>query len=158
VRSTTSFFAAARSAEAPPDEVILISAPPQETPGEDGRLFLELRRTRRGQIRDQRDSGQRAAQGAALAAKSGSDDGQTFCFAAQASDNDAPIVRPAAFVSVKGASRTAAQLLGLLQKVGQETNLEMYQSDVAEFSIPVARSSDEGVTLKQVAALSLTPP
>merc|ERR1719352_542058 len=50
VKSTLSFFAAARAAEAPPDEVIVISAPAQSPPGRGERLFLEMRRTRQGQL------------------------------------------------------------------------------------------------------------
>eukprot|EP00913_Durusdinium_trenchii_P029979 g28092.t1 len=50
VRSTTSFFSAARSHEAPIDEVIVLSAPSQPAPTFGGRLKLELQRTRQGQL------------------------------------------------------------------------------------------------------------
>lgn len=159
VRSTASFFAAARAAEAPPDEVIVLSAPSQATPGIGDRLCLELRRSRQGQIGSLLTPGQRAAAGAALAAKQGSAGDETFAFAVQISDNEAASVRSAAFVSAKGASRTATQLRQLLEKPGRETDLEMYRNDVAEFSVPIVSSSgEEGLAIEHVAALHLLPP
>lgn len=159
VRSTASFFAAARAAEAPPDEVIVLSAPPQHWPDAGDRLQLELRRSRQGQIGSLLAAGQRAVAGAALAAKQGTATGESFSFAAQASDNEAPSVQSAQFVSAKGASRTAAQLRQLLDKPGRETDLEMYCNDVAEFSIPVvADSSEDGLLVEHVAALALVDP
>jgi len=158
VRSTASFFAAACAAHAPPDEVIILSAPPQSSPGPGDRLYLELRRSRQGQLGSLLDPGKRAVAGAALAAKQGSAAGETFAFACQISDNEAPVVRTVPFSSAKGASRTAVQLRALLEKTGQETNLDMYCNDVAEFSIAIAVSGEEGLSMAHVAALSLASP
>jgi len=158
VRSTASFFAAARASEAPPDEVIVLSAPSQEAPKLGDRLYLELRRSRRGQLGSVLAAGQRAAAGAALAAKQGAAGGETFAFALQTSDNEAAAVCSVPFVSAKGASRTAVQLRQLLEKPGRETDLEMYCNDVAEFSIPVVSESEDGLAVEHVAALSLSPP
>lgn len=158
VRSTASFFAAACAGKAPPDEVIVLSAPPQSAPALGDRLYLELRRSRQGQIGSLRGAGQRAAAGAALAAKQGSTDGETFAFAVQTSDNEAASVRSAPFVSAKGAPRTAIQLRQLLEKPGRETDLEMYCNDVAEFSIAITSGEEEGLGVEHVAALSLLQP
>merc|ERR1719352_1551388 len=158
VRSTASFFAAAKASEAPPDEVIVLSAPSQETPKLGDRLYLELRRSRRGQLGSVLAAGQRAAAGAALAAKQGAAGGETFAFALQTSDNEAAAVCSVPFVSAKGASRTAVQLRQLLEKPGRETDLEMYCNDVAEFSIPVVYEGEVGLAVEHVAALSLSPP
>merc|ERR1719498_1292517 len=155
VRSTASFFAAACAAEAPPDEVIVLSAPSQPLPGVGDRLQLELRRSRQGQLGSLLGAGQRAAAGAALVRKDGAAAGEAFNLALQMSDNEAPTVRLAPFVSAKGASRTAVQLRQLLEKPGRETDLDMYSSDVAEFSVPIVASGDEGLLAQHVAALSL---
>lgn len=156
VRSTASFFAAAKAREAPPDEVIILSASPQPTPGVGDRLQLELRRSRQGQLGSLLGAGQRAAAGAALVRKEGAAAGEAFTLALQMSDNEAPSVRLAPFVSAKGASRTAVQLRQLLEKPGRETDLDMYCSDVAEFSVPVVASGgDEGLLVQHVVALSL---
>jgi hypothetical protein len=156
VRSTASFFAAARASEAPPDEVIVLAAPPQASPEAGERLLLELRRSRRGQLSGTQAPGQRAIAGAALAAKQGAAGGETFAMAVQASDNEAPLVRSVPFVSAKGASRTAVQLRQMLEKPGRETDLEMYSNEIAEFSIPVTSASgDEGIQETHADALSL---
>jgi len=155
VRSTASFFAAALAAQAPPDEVIVLSAPSQAPPAQGDRLFLELRRSRQGQIGSLLAPGQRAAAGAALAAKQSSAEGDTFALAVQISDNEAAVLRTTPYVSAKGASRTASQLRQLLEKPGQETNLAMYCNDVAEFSIPVVGSGEEGLAVAHIASLSL---
>lgn len=157
VRSTASFFAAARAAEAPADEVIILSAPPQPSPGPGDRLVLELRRCRQGQLGSLLGAGQRAVAGAALLAKQGAASGEAYSLAVQISDSEEPSVRPAPFVSAKGASRTAVQLRQLLEKPGRETDLEMYSNDVAEFSIPIVTSGDEGLPVEHVAKLSLSP-
>merc|ERR1719265_1886707 len=159
VKSTASFFAAASAAAAPPDEVIVLSAPAQCPPRSGGRLLLELRRSRQGQLGGVMAAGQRAVAGAALAAKQGSASGEAFALAVQISDNEAASVRSVPFVSAKGASRTAAQLRQLLEKPGRETDLEMYTNDVAEFSIPVVSDpSEEGLPVEHVAAVSLLEP
>jgi hypothetical protein len=158
VRSTASFFAAAKAASAPPDEVIVLSAPSQSTPGPGDRLYLELRRTRQGQLGSLMGPAQRAAAASALASKQGSGSGETYAFAVQTSDNEAATARSVPYVSAKGASRTATQLRQLLEKPGQEANLEMYCNDVAEFSIPIANNGVEGLAVEHVNALSLDPP
>mmetsp|Transcript_32548 Transcript_32548/g.51979 ORF Transcript_32548/g.51979 Transcript_32548/m.51979 type:complete len:618 (-) Transcript_32548:103-1956(-) len=156
VRSTASFFAAAQASQAPPDEVIVLSAPPQSSPRSGEKLLLELRRSRRGQLNSTQAAVQRAVAGAALAAKQGAAGGETFTMAVQAFDNEAPIMRSVPFVSAKGASRTAMQLRQLLEKPGRENDLEMYSNDVAEFAILVASASgEEGIPASQVEALSL---
>lgn len=156
VRSTASFFAAARAAEAPPDEVIVLSAPPQAVPGVDDRVFLELRRNRRGQLGDDLAAGQRALYGAALAMRQGSGGGESFTLAVRCSSGQVLPPRSAPYVSAKGASRTALQLRQLLEKPGRERDLEMYTEDVAEFSIPVVGDAGvEGLHAAYIAGLDL---
>jgi len=158
VKSTTSFFAAAKFAEAPPDEVIIISAPSQSSPEPGDRLYLELRRSRRGQLDGAASASQRVAAGAAQFVKQGKETGDAFALAVQSTSEAAVSVRSVPFVSAKGASKSPKQLRSLLDKPGRENELQMYTSDVAEFSVLVGQSSggEEALAMSHVAALSLT--
>merc|ERR1719343_1283083 len=79
VRSTASFFAAARWPDVPVDEVLLLSAPPQSDPKAGERLKLELRRTRYALLAAPGMSAQdRAASDAAFAGRRSSEQGSTF--------------------------------------------------------------------------------
>lgn len=156
VRSTASFFAAAKASDAPPDEVIVLSAAPQPIPGKGDRVYLELRRSRRGQLGDDVAASQRALAGAALAMRQGSAGGENFTLAVRCSNGRVLPPRSAAYVSAKGASRSAQQLRQLLEKPGRERDLEMYSEDVAEFSIPVVDDSgEEGLHSAYIAGLDL---
>lgn len=134
VHSTASFFAAARIEDAPLDEVVLLTAPPQPVAPAAGRLRLELRRART--LAYSSTAHGRAA-AAALAAQRASLLGVSFLLAVDGPEVDIAATREIPFVSQKGAARSAEQLLQLLRKPGRESLLEMYSDDVAEFSVPV---------------------
>jgi len=157
VRSTCSFFAATRAAEAPTDEVLVLSAPPQPSPGNGGRVRLELRRSRLGQLGG---GAARTAQDAELLAKRAEAEGETFLLAISAPGVAATAARAMAFVSQKGAARTAGQLRDLLGKPGRESLLEMYSDDVAEFSVPVVGrgfgAGEEGLDIAYLDGLGLS--
>mmetsp|Transcript_27243 Transcript_27243/g.71927 ORF Transcript_27243/g.71927 Transcript_27243/m.71927 type:complete len:613 (-) Transcript_27243:129-1967(-) len=155
VSSTASFFAAAR-AEAPLDEIFILSAPSQPAPYPGDKLKLELRRSRQSLLRGGSGQG-RAALDAKLAAKRSGDGGETFSLTIDASGMDLAAVQSAPLVSAKGAARTAQQLRDLLRKPGRESLLAMYSEDVAEFSVPVvARNSvEEGLDFGKIAGLVL---
>lgn len=138
VRSTASFFAAARAQDAPIDEVLVISAPAQPTPGPGDRVKLELRRSRHshlGLMGGKRASN--AADSAFLASRAGAS-GDTFVLSVDADGVQPQDVQTMQYVSQKGAQKTPEQLRNMLSKPGRESLLEMYRDDVAEFSIPVA--------------------
>jgi len=143
VRSTASFFAAAQGGDAPVDEVLVISAPPQAPPQEGERLKLELRRARHGLLGAQRSASDRAAADAVLLARRAAEADSSFLLAVDAPGVAAAATRTLGFVSQKGAARTAQQLLQLLQKPGREGLLEMYADDVAEFSVEVGPAEDQ---------------
>lgn len=153
VRSTASFFAAARE-EGPLDEVFVLSAPSQATPYPGDRLKLELRRSRQSLLKGSSGQG-RAALDAKLAARRKDDGGETFTLTVDAPGIDLSVLRPAPFVSAKGAAKTAQQLRDLLRKPGRESLLAMYSEDVAEFSVPVVarNSNDEGLDFGKISGL-----
>jgi len=142
LRSTASFFAAAR--ESPPDEVLVLKALPQDAPGPGEVLRLELRRARQGQL----GTGAGATTGALgrvaadLIAQKAQIESEGFALAIDAPGIVASSVRHLSFVSQKGASRSATQLRELLEKPGRESLLAMYSDDVVEFSVPVGSVSD----------------
>lgn len=143
VRSTASFFAAARAQDAPSDEVILLSALPQQTPSAGGRLLLELRRTRHGQLGA--SAAQRAAAQSTLLSARAEKPEEVFLVAVDAPGiNTATSLKSMQYVSQKGAERSAGKLRELLQKPGRESLLEMYREDVAEFAVPVLAASRGG--------------
>ncbi|CAE7949327.1 zmynd10, partial [Symbiodinium sp. KB8] len=85
VRSTASFFAAAKSEDAPLDEVLVLSAPAQPTPGSGGRLKLEITRSRKGQLGRTGDkSRSSAAADANLLARRAESGGEDFLLAVAA--------------------------------------------------------------------------
>lgn len=141
LRSTASFFSAARAQDAPIDEVIVLSAPSQPAPSFGGRLKLELHRSRQGQLGRSGRSGVAAT--AALLAKRAESTGEDFLLAIDAEGVPADKVQTIPYISQKGAARTAEQLRNLLLKPGRESLLEMYSDDIAEFSVPVGGSEEE---------------
>jgi hypothetical protein len=158
VRSTASFFAASR-ADAPIDEVLVLSAQSQAPPrpGEDVRL--ELRRTRRAQLAAgvglAGGQGQ-AAMDAVLMAKrmaeaEGDGAGQSFSLAVDAPGIALGAVRSMPLVSAKGAAKTGRQLRELLAKPGREGLKAMYTDDVAEFAVKVG--GDGGLNPTFVASI-----
>eukprot|EP00933_Yihiella_yeosuensis_P022568 TRINITY_DN17766_c0_g1_i1.p1 TRINITY_DN17766_c0_g1~~TRINITY_DN17766_c0_g1_i1.p1 ORF type:complete len:644 (-),score=119.28 TRINITY_DN17766_c0_g1_i1:140-2011(-) len=159
VRSTASFFAAAKGAEAPIDEVLVLSAPPQSVPRPGDRLKLELRRSRHGQLGRGSGARPRAAESASLLSKRADSTEEDFLLAIDADGIAAADVETLQYVSQKGAARTAQQLRDLLAKPGRESLLEMYSDDVAEFSIPVVEgkpsAGEEGLDSTLVHFLGL---
>eukprot|EP00747_Dinoflagellata_sp_TGD_P183381 gnl/TRDRNA2_/TRDRNA2_38216_c0_seq1.p1 gnl/TRDRNA2_/TRDRNA2_38216_c0~~gnl/TRDRNA2_/TRDRNA2_38216_c0_seq1.p1 ORF type:complete len:625 (+),score=148.44 gnl/TRDRNA2_/TRDRNA2_38216_c0_seq1:84-1958(+) len=157
VRSTASFFAAAKAVEAPPDEVIMIAAAPQPEPREGERLKLELRRARRSRLGKDLSAQAIAAADAHLM-QSRPEKGETFALMV-GDKTEASAARWMPFVSQKGAERTARQLRELLEKPGREELLAMYTDDVAEFSIPVLKrdtvSGEEFLDVNLVPGLGL---
>eukprot|EP00403_Amphidinium_massartii_P016501 CAMPEP_0178422114 /NCGR_PEP_ID=MMETSP0689_2-20121128/27004_1 /TAXON_ID=160604 /ORGANISM="Amphidinium massartii, Strain CS-259" /LENGTH=623 /DNA_ID=CAMNT_0020043663 /DNA_START=57 /DNA_END=1924 /DNA_ORIENTATION=+ len=150
VRATSSFFAAAKAQEAPPDEVIVLSVADQTLPQVGGRLALELRRSRPSQLRARGSAQGRIAADAALAVKrtKEQEEGQAFVLAVAGSAAE-PDVQPrlVPYVSQKGASRTAQKLVEVLSKPGCEEMLAMYREEMAQFSIPVqAEGNSEGIS------------
>jgi len=81
--------------------------------------------------------------------------GETFTLTVDAPGIDLSVLRPAPFVSAKGAAKTAQQLRDLLRKPGRESLLAMYSEDVAEFSVPVVarNSNDEGLDFGKISGL-----
>mmetsp|Transcript_20769 Transcript_20769/g.37819 ORF Transcript_20769/g.37819 Transcript_20769/m.37819 type:complete len:626 (-) Transcript_20769:21-1898(-) len=157
LRATMSFFAAAKAHEASVDEVILLSIPDQQQPRVDGRLALELRRTKASQIRSRSSAQSAVAADAALAAKRSAEqaEGKTFVLAVAGTSLE-PVVAPreVPFVSQKGASRTAKKLREVLVK--SEDTLGMYEAEVAQFTVPVvAEASNEGIALEHVQQLQV---
>jgi len=164
VRSTASFFAAARGADVQFDEVLVLSVLPQTAPKPGEKLKLSLHRRRQGQINNDATGAERAASEAAFVAKRSAEAQDTFALVFDAPKAVASDIRIQPFVSQKGAQRTPAQLLALLRKPGCETLLEMYSSDVAEFSVPVVASKElvdhsatrEGLDAIHIQSLSLS--
>lgn len=158
VRSTASFFAAARWQDAPIDEVLLLTAPAQPTPQLWGKLKLELRRARYGQLSRRSTPHDQAASEAQLASRRAEERGNSFMLAVDNPGIAKDVTRTLPFTSQKGVSKTASQLLQLLQKPGRESLLQMYTDDVAEFSVPVGSASggEECVELRHIAGLALS--
>merc|ERR1740120_405585 len=159
VRSTASFFAAARCDEAPTDEVLVLSAPSQPIPRAGERLKLELRRARHGQLSQRASAQDQATSDALLAARRAAEKDATFLLAVDASKIAPGVTRTVPFVSQKGATKTAQQLQALLKKPGRETLLEQYSDDVAEFSVLVGVSSgaeEEGLAPVHVPHLDVS--
>eukprot|EP00928_Gymnodinium_smaydae_P002100 TRINITY_DN10738_c0_g1_i1.p1 TRINITY_DN10738_c0_g1~~TRINITY_DN10738_c0_g1_i1.p1 ORF type:complete len:640 (+),score=174.28 TRINITY_DN10738_c0_g1_i1:126-2045(+) len=147
VQSTASFYAAVGAADAPSDEVIVLSVASEPAPaGAEGpKLQLELRRARSGQLAAARGADPRKAAAEALvmarktaaAEGDGAADPAAFLLATESPDGTSAPPRQMAFVSQKGASKTAKQLRSLLEKPGRESLRAMYAADVAEFSVPI---------------------
>eukprot|EP00442_Polarella_glacialis_P045885 CAMPEP_0115144156 /NCGR_PEP_ID=MMETSP0227-20121206/61258_1 /TAXON_ID=89957 /ORGANISM="Polarella glacialis, Strain CCMP 1383" /LENGTH=622 /DNA_ID=CAMNT_0002553241 /DNA_START=32 /DNA_END=1900 /DNA_ORIENTATION=+ len=148
VRSTASFFAAASGLDSPIDEVLVLSAPPQPVPTAGGRLKLELRRSRTGQLGRSGGARSRAAANADLLAQRAASEEEDFLLAIDADGMPETDVQTLHYVSQKGAARTAQQLCDLLAKPGRESLLQMYSDDVAEFSIPVENPSVDAEALE----------
>jgi hypothetical protein len=158
VQSTASFFAASRS-DAPLDEVLLLSAPPQAPPRDGEQVRLELRRTQHSLLgRGENGRNAQAANAQLMAKRAAAAEGDgasdSFDLAVDAPDVSRTEVHSMPIVSAKGASRTGRQLRELLAKPGREDLKAMYSNDVAEFSVPVG--GEGGISVRYVEGLSLS--